>query len=464
VAASGGSNAWLVRARSSTSLALALLVLVALGPFVAEFSAQTAARYAVSAAVVDQGTIRIDAYEELTFPSDRVERDGAQYGDKAPGQPLLLGVPLYATAQLAGAEPGTHQRTFGNLGVWWTTFWCAVVPAALLCACMYRAGRDRYGDRAVSAALGLSFGSLLLVFSTQLYGHVLSALLAFAAWLLVRDGRPSTGRLVAAGGLAGAAVSVEYTLLLVVVLLAAWLIRARVGIRLGWYVLGGVPAAVLLAAYQQAAYGSAFRTAYSLKPDFESPTIFGVPDPATLAEALLGSRGLLVLTPVVALGLWGCWRQLRHPDGPRADAVLALLVLGGLLLVQSGWPNPWGGEMPGPRYLIPALPFLAVPLARAWTEVPLLCRVAALVGGVVMGLGVITVHLVAAGRQVVPTYLDYLQDGLRTPTVFTLSLGSLGWVVHLGLVAAALVHLRRLRRAAPEHELEARAQEVPADA
>jgi len=412
---------------------------------VAEFSAQTAARYTLAGAVVDHGTIRIDRYEQLTFPSDRVERDGSQYADKAPGQPLLLGVPLYASGQLLGAEPAQHERVFGNLGVWWTTFWSSVVPAAALCALMYRAGRDRYRDRAVSAALGLSFGSLLLVFTTQLYGHVLSALLAFAAWLLVRNGPWTPRRLLAAGVFAGFAVSVEYTLLLVVVLLGAWLLRARVGRRIGWFVLGGVPAALLLAGYQAAAYGSPVRTAYSLKPDFDSPTIFGVPDPGTLLEALLGTRGLLLLTPVVALALYGCWLQLRRPDGRRADAAMALLVLGSLLVVQSGWPNPWGGEMPGPRYLIPALPFLAVPLARSWKEHPTLCRIAAVIGGLVMGLGVLTVHLVAEGRQVVPTYVDYLQDGLRTPTLFTLAIGPAGWVLHLVLVGLALMHLSRCR-------------------
>jgi hypothetical protein len=429
----------------AVSVALALLVLVALGPFVAEFSAQTAARYAVAAAVVDDGSIQIDRYEELTFPSDRVEREGHQYGDKAPGQPLLLAAPLYASARLVGAEPATTERIMGNLGVWWITLWSSVAPAAILCALMYQAGRARYGDRAVSAALGLSFGSLLLVFSTQMYGHVLSALLAFAAWLLVRAGPWTPRRLLAAGALAGAAVSVEYTLLLVVVLLAAWLVRVGAGRRLGWFALGGVPFALLLASYQAAAYGSPLRTAYALKPAFDDPTIFGVPDPGTLLETLLGSRGLLVLTPIVALGLWGCWRQLRHPDGPRGDAAMALAVLGGLLVVQAGWPNPWGGEMPGPRYLIPALPFLAVPLARSWKELPLLCRVAAVVGGLVMSLGVLTVHLVAEGRQVVPTYLDYLQDGLRTPTLFTLAVGDAGWVLHIGLVVLALMHLHRVR-------------------
>jgi hypothetical protein len=444
------------------AIALGLLVLVALGPFVAEFSAQTAARYSLSGAIVDDGTIRLDAYEEILLPSDRSDRDGHTYSDKPPLQPLL-GVPAYATAQLVGAEPSTHERIFGNLGAWWVTLWTSTVPAAGLCGLMYLAARRRAPDTAAPAALALSFGTLLLVFSTQMYGHVLSATLGFAAWWLLdradplprRDAAspPRTAWLVGAGALAGAAVVVEYTLVFVAVACLLLVLRHGAGAVLR-FVGGAVPFVLLLAAYNTAAHGAPWSSGYADKEAFERrPSIIGVPDLRAAVEVLLGSRGLFLLTPVVLVAVVGAVLVLRAREDARDEALrrwatVSLGLLGAFLVVQAGWPNPWGGEMPGPRYLVPALPFLVVPLAWVWRRIRLVATASAVFGGLVMGLGVLTVHLVPIGRQVVPHYLDNLDSYGVTPTIFTMAIGPAGWSVHGALVVVAVLHLRRTLRAA----------------
>lgn len=445
------------------AVALGLLVLVTLGPFVAEFTAQTAARYSLSAAIVHDGTLRLDAYDDILLPSDQAEHDGHVYSDKPPLQPLL-GVAPYATAQLVGAEPATHERIFGNLGAWWVTLWTSTVPAAVLCGLMYDAARRRSPQTAVPAALALSFGTMLLVFSTQMYGHLLSATLGFAAWwMLDRTGalrRPSavsTSRplpIVAAGALAGAAVAVEYTLVFVALACLVALVRARPRSIAG-FLAGGAPFAALLAAYNTLVYGTPWANAYSGKDAFaDRPSVVGVPDVRTGFEVLVGSRGLLLLTPVVLVALLGAVQLLRtrgearDPD-LRRWATASLALLSAFWLVQAGWPNPWGGEMPGPRYLVPALPFLVVPLAWTWPRWRLVSTAAAAVGAVVMGLGVLTVHLVPLGTQVVPHYLDNLDQYGVTPTIFALALGPAGWVVHGALVLAALVHLRHASATRP---------------
>jgi hypothetical protein len=406
-------------------------------PWAKELTAQPAARLALTAAVVDRGTIRIDDYEGIVGV-DRVERDGHLYSDKAPGQPFLA-IPFYASARAAGADSPEAGPVEGNLTQWWITLWSAAVPGALVVVLMARLGEHAGARRGTLAALAIGFGTLLLPFSAELYGHVLATLLGLAAWALVRRER-TTGRVLAAGAVAGLSVLVEYQMVLFVAVIAVFLL-----VRGGWratarFAVGGLPFAVPLLAYQAAAFGSAFRTSYGEKPVHDSggATIVGVPDPRQALEVLLGARGLLVFTPVVAVALVGLIRMVRQERGPsRDDAVVGLSVFVAYLALQAGWPNPWGGEMPGPRYMIPALPLLAPGIAAAWRRHGVLERGALGWSVLVMSLPLITLHLVGDGGI---TGFEHLRNidrfGVST-TVWTLALGGLGWVVHAATVAGA---------------------------
>ncbi|MDP1806446.1 MAG: CBS domain-containing protein, partial [Acidimicrobiales bacterium] len=94
------------------------------------------------------------------------------------------------------------------------------------------------------------------------------------------------------------------------------------------------------------------------RPGPTSSTVAGVPDPVQALEVLFGTRGLFVFAPILLLGLGGLVALARRPGPERRDAVVGLLVFVAYLGLQAGWVNPWGGEMPGPRYVIPAIPML----------------------------------------------------------------------------------------------------------
>src|SRR5437016_5785728 len=139
---------------------------------------------------------------------------------------------------------------------------------------------------------------------------------------------------------------------------------------------------------------------------------------------LLRQRGLLVLTPVVVAGVAGClllWRR-----GLRAEAAL----IGALCLVEVTWNSghngtfmSLGGWVPGPRFLIPLLPFLCFALA------PALRRAPATVGAMA---------LISAGAMVVATSAEPLlqSDDTRhwlsriVHGNFTATVVSLGGVGH----------------------------------
>jgi hypothetical protein len=96
----------------------------------------------------------------------------------------------------------------------------------------------------------------------------------------------------------------------------------------------------------------------------------GMPTPHRLAQLLFAPRGLLVLSPVLALGAVGT--VLLYRRGRRAEALTIAAVALSYLVYNAGYYLPFGGGSPGPRFLIPMLPFLAVPLGLAFRRFPAL--------------------------------------------------------------------------------------------
>jgi len=153
---------------------------------------------------------------------------------------------------------------------------------------------------------------------------------------------------------------------------------------------------------------------------------------------LLSQRGLLVLTPVVASGAAGCvllWRR-----GLRSEAgLIAALVVVELIWNSARHPTAFalGGWVPGPRFLIPLLPFLVFALA------PALRRAPATVGALA---------LISAGAMVVATsaepllqnddtrhWLSRIVHGNFTATVVSLGGVGHGWVAIIPFYALVLV-------------------------
>ena len=419
-----GAAGWWARWRSDVLLAIVVLLLVA--PVLQPLMAQQASRYALTAALWDARSIALDDYEHL-LSVDRAEHDGRVLSDKAPGQPLV-GVPAYALYRGLGGHPATNAQVFGDPGLWAVTFVSAMLPAALLAVAMRRLALRVVPRRATHAALALAVASLLLPFGTVLFSHVLAALLGLVAYLvLTAEDGPRAWRLVAAGALAGAAVSVEYTagivaVTVMVVAAVSW------GVRALWVAVGGAGPATLLGIYHTLAFGGPLQTGYrhSEFAHLHAEGFMGVgrPEAGTLFAVLAGERGLLLLTPVVLVGSIGLVALAVRGGSGRRDALVGLAVLTAFVLLMSGWGNPTGGASPGPRYITVALPFLAGGVAWAWERMPVAGWAAALVGAATMGLATFTQPLMPRTETALVAWWERLAEGRTAQSWLTEATGS----------------------------------------
>ena len=174
----------------------------------------------------------------------------------------------------------------------------------------------------------------------------------------------------------GYAITSEYPLAFVAVVLGLYLLSrpdARtprlLAARTGAYVLGGLVGIVPLLLYNHAAFHSWTHLAYSNIPQ-QQKGFFGISGPSlpVLGTLLFDSRGLLTLSPVLAMGAVGTVLLYRRDHRAEALAIAGICVC--YLGYDSGYYLPFGGGAPGPRFLITLLPFIAVPMALAFRRFP----------------------------------------------------------------------------------------------
>ncbi len=327
-------------------------------------------RLDLTAALWRDHTTSIDAYHANT--GDKADYGGHVYSDKAPGLSLLA-LPGYALLDWLEGFPH-FDDVKADFRAYVASAFAVALPSVALALLFYRfVSRANPGHpaRAVCVTAAYALGSLALPFSTMLFSHQASAALCFACFYFAYSAAGRKARqswyFLGAGLLGGLAVLLEYPngLALAAIVAYAWA-RAH---RRAWPLAAGlVPGALVLLGYNAVTFASPFRLGYQ----FVSAQTFGrahsgffgltVPSPTALLEILAGSRGLLTLAPWLALAPLGWWALRRRPE-LRAERWLLAAVPLLFLAYNSTYYQPLGGWSPGPRFMVPALPFAAALVA-----------------------------------------------------------------------------------------------------
>lgn len=320
-------------------------------------------RWATAAALVDFHTFEVSRLMPLLGPEfeDLSVVNGRYYSNKAPGG-ALVGLPGYAIARMFAGPPSPESM---RPTVTAMRLLAATVPAILL-AFIFVTTCARLGSANTTAAMTvLLFGTPVFAYGLLNFSHVLTAMALFAAWthLFVR---PSPRGDYGAGALIGLAVVSEYPAAIAGAVLVAFAVRSRNVVRI---IAGGLPFAIALGMYNRALFGSFFTLSSGFERDPAFRTLatrgmfgIGLPDPVVAARLLLDpSKGLLIFSPVLLLGL-AAIPKLRATLTP-AQFWSLVATPAAIFLTYAGYPNWHGGWTIGARYLVPALPFLVLPLA-----------------------------------------------------------------------------------------------------
>ena len=165
---------------------------------------------------------------------------------------------------------------------------------------------------------------------------------------------------------------------------------------------------------------------------------------------MLAGRGLLTLTPVLAMGVVGA--IMMRGRGRQAEAAVIGAVGISYFLYNAGYWLPFGGGSPGPRFLIPALPFLAIGLAPAYRRLPTLTLALAIPSVTFMLAGALTFPLI--GENGTGTWANQLGSGALEHTVLTVLGVHNGWLAVAPLLAAVIAAIAFCSLATPRFRTE----------
>ncbi len=399
--------------RRAYALTVFLILIICYGYFMpkwADWGANSRANLVY--AIGDQGVLYIDDYHENTgdkacfagadYTGDNPCEDGHYYTDKSLG-PSLIALPFYTVFKVIAAIPpierfiasgsglGNFEDTlnpegagirpdavYEGMALTFMTFFAMAVPSAVLGAVVFLfAARFTTKDAyAFILALAFGLGTIAFPYSNVLYQHQTAAFGAFVGffllWRVIYE-KASLNWLWLVGVLFSLVVITEYPVAPFLVVIFIWaFIKMPNRWQLYRVILAGIPLGVIFMGFNYLTFDTIMPVGYNYSINWQDehqtgflsltiPTIDRV-----YGLTFSPFRGIFLLSPFLLLifpGLYLMWK--RRPDQRDVLAVL-VLVMGGFMLYNAASVMWWGGFTVGPRYLVPMMPFMVLPIIFAF--------------------------------------------------------------------------------------------------
>ncbi len=331
------------------------------------YSSDGEVMYRTTMALVEEHTLAIPC--DRSLPQGLRGPDGRCYSTYGPGQPVAA-LPLYLMGKAL-------WPLLSDVSLWEITRLFVArlnqVVAALACVLVAVVGRRLYDSGRAGVALAFIYGlsTLTWPYSKFYFSEPLVALcllVSFYGLLRYRDG-DSDAWLALAGVAWGCAFLARITTVVALPLLAgyaAFAIRRRRGAWAGaladiaWLATPVILGGIIYLGHNIARFGH--------------PLDFGYPGESWTTSPWIGLYGLLFSTgksmflfaPVLLLSPWALVTLFRR--GWRPEAILFSGISLAYLVFHMSWWTWHGGWSWGPRFLVPILPFLVLPLGSLWRE------------------------------------------------------------------------------------------------
>jgi hypothetical protein len=333
-------------------------------------------------APIDMDQVAID---DLACSGDVSFAKGHFHPNKPPGLSFVA-VPAYFVIshfeRLMHRNPDTWWLL--NVNAWLTSVFSVGLISAAGVVLAFRVALRLSGGAlwpAFWTAITFGFGTLFFPFATLLFDHDVTASFLLAAFYLLFEGQ-GAGCVVLAGLLAGLAAITNYVAAVPVAMLGLYLLATRgrggnwrTAARSAlWFGLGLLGPFLAICAYNKACYGSAI----ALSNAFQNPAfletgpvflgMFRVPNPFVALVLLISPfRGIFYGAPILLMGVYGLWRMRRAFP---AELCLFIGIALTFFLVNCSFFGWHAGFSCGPRYLIPATAFLALPCVYGFMGMP----------------------------------------------------------------------------------------------
>jgi hypothetical protein len=384
------------------------------------------------AVVAFEVTRQLVEHQSVALPRDMLGNQAHRGADGRYYSPFgitqsIFNVPFFVAGRIAARVTGLSIGRADAIEKATVALGNTVAMAACLWVFYLFAQRLAPSTRAAAVTtLVAAFATPLWPYSKFGFNAPLAALFVtaacYCAWNVTRSDRPTSAAWI--GWWLGLALLTRHELPVLILPLAAWLYleSARGALfirRMATLAVGFLPALLVWLGYNAYRFGNPLDTGYLRDPipQFGSSMLTGV-----YGLLLSPTASLIVYCPLVIFAFGSLVALARHD---RSAAVL----LGGsavvVLLFYAQLGNWMGGRSYGPRYLVPVLPVLMLPLAavhkswrpstRAAAFVVALLSVAVQIPGVLVDYAKVSVaHARVYGA---PTANDRLFNWRASPLV-----------------------------------------------